>query len=157
MLCQISIGRRDQGTEYVASLLDGPLDELSKALSKDYGGTIEHLWISVELSPSQPDGQKPWPFRFQKRVVPSPTAKQLGATECHNVGHYSVRIDFLQPLPALPQLVCHVLQLVYASTDVLLAKSQRLGGFDARAFRSDFVQWLAAYGCSDVPKNRAAG
>ncbi len=113
-------------------------DKLGEAMSNDYGGDIEHLWISLELVEDHVTNGKSWPFRFQKRV---PLSEFLPGEEySYNVGSYSVAPDF-EKLKTLPdELICdYVLNLVYRSTQVLINKQKKLGDFDAVRFRSDFV------------------
>jgi hypothetical protein len=56
-----------------------------------------------------------------------------------NVGHFSVRPDFdvVRSLSS-DQVVAYALSLIYRSTEILGAKSKKLGGFDANSFRASF-------------------
>ena len=138
----------DQATSKIASTLRPPFKAVGAALSKDYGGTIKHLWIDFELIRSHCELRPPRAFRFQKKV---------GGGRCHltglqtsvseNVGHYSVRPDFdiLLSLP-LDAVASYALSLIYDSTVVLIEKQKKLGGFDAAAFRSDFGDFCAVAG-----------
>ena len=64
--------------------------------SGDYGGSIENLWIDLELSEmSIPAfGKPPKPFRYQKRVSGASRMGLPAVPDSYNVGHYSVRPDF---------------------------------------------------------------
>ena len=138
----INCNASDQTTGRIADVLCGPFEAISKDLSKDYGGTMNHLWIDFELVESHAQRRPPWSFRFQKRVTGSSAAKLTGLPMpvIENVGHYSVRPDF-QELRSLPldRVVGYALNLIYASTSVLTKKQKRLGGFDAERFRSDLL------------------
>jgi hypothetical protein len=138
----------DQATRKIADTLHQPFKAIGAALSKDYGGIIKHLWIDFELIRSHCELRPPRAFRLQKKV---------GGSRCHltglqtpvseNVGHYSVRPDFdiLLNLP-LDAVVSYALSLIYDSTEVLIEKQKKLGGFDATAFRSDFRTFCASAG-----------
>jgi hypothetical protein len=132
----------DLATNRIADALNAPFKAISKDLSKDYGGTMEHLWIDFELIEAHAEQRPPRSFRFQKRVGGSSPDKLTGLPRrAHeNVGHYSVRPDFSQ-LQSVPQesIVGYVLNVIYASTSVLIEKQKKLGGFDADKFRSEFV------------------
>ncbi len=60
----------DTSTRHVATAMHAPFRSLGEFLSGDYGGTMEHLWIDLELieSHARPDGRCRHPFRLQKRV-----------------------------------------------------------------------------------------
>jgi hypothetical protein len=122
----------------------GPhLDRLSAALTGEYGGPMEHLWIELELVPGRADEREPWPFRFQKRVAPrGRDLELLGAIEHFNVGHFSVRPDFFElarvPLPDVP---CYLMRLVYEATTTLENRKQLIG-FDVQTFRERFARYL---------------
>ena len=132
----------DSSTSHIASAMHAPFKSLGKYLSGDYGGTMEHLWIDLELieSHARPDGKSRHPFRFQKRVSGHSRLGLPPAPDKFNVGHYSVRPNF-QTIVSLPpeQLVPHVFSLIYDSTAILIDKQKRLGGFDAALFRSQFL------------------
>jgi hypothetical protein len=134
--------RCDSSTWRVADALLDSFKELADDLSGDYGGTMEHLWIDVELVESDAELRPPWTFRFQKKVGGSTPCSLTGLPRpvYMNVGHYSVRPDF-EKLRSVPQeaVVTHVLGLIYASTSVLLEKQKKLGGFDAQRFRENFL------------------
>jgi|ERR1035437_8536352 hypothetical protein len=131
----------DQATTKIAKALHVPFKTIGSALSREYGGTIKHLWIDFELIRSHCELRPPYAFRFQKKV---------GGGTCHltglktavseNVGHYSVRPDFdtLLHLP-LDSVVAYALSLIYDSTSVLVDKQKKLGGFNASQFRADFL------------------
>jgi hypothetical protein len=148
MEVQIDASESDQGTHHIAEAVRPHLDKLSLALSGEYGGPMEHLWIHLELMPSRTDIHEPFPFRFQKRVAPPRELKPLGATERFNVGHFSVRPDYFAlarvPLADVP---CYLMAVVYDATGTLESRKQ-LSGFNARAFRERFAQFLRASGCA---------
>jgi hypothetical protein len=142
----ISAPNQDQGTAHIAEAIRAPLRRLSEALSgQNFGGNIEHLWIELELVPGDADHRQPWNFRFQKRVAPRPIVSGLGKAEYHNVGHYSVRPDYFALAKIAPENVNrYLIDLIYESTAVLEKKRRQLGAFDAAAFRSSFLQAMAA-------------
>jgi hypothetical protein len=125
------------------------LAELSQTLTDDYGGTMEHLWIDVELTEfgSKPDGSPRHPFRFQKRVSGRSHFGLPPRPDMFNVGHFSVRPDF-EFLMSLTEkrAVRYALSLIYQGTAVLLAKQRKLGGFDAPRFRERLVTECATLG-----------
>src|SRR5260221_6298287 len=86
----------DSTTARVASALHAPFKAIGRDLSRDYGGTINHLWIDFELIEAHGSRRPPWSFRFQKRVGGSSPDKLTGLPRgvYENVGHYSVRPDF---------------------------------------------------------------
>ena len=57
----------DQATGRIAKVLRVAFKLVEKDVSKDYGGTIEHLWIDFELIESHADRRPPLKFRFQKK------------------------------------------------------------------------------------------
>src|SRR5262245_12250874 len=133
----ISAPKQDQGTAHIAEAVREPLRRLSAALSGEYGGTIEHLWIELELVPGDADRRAPWSFRFQKRVAPRPISSGLPKIEYHNVGHYSIRPDYFALAKISPENVsCYLMDLIYESTAALENKRRQLGAFDVAAFRS---------------------
>lgn len=142
----------DSTTSGVADALRPVLDALSDRLTADYGGVMEHLWIDLELieDHARPDGLARHSFRFQKRVSGRSHFGLHPAPDFLNVGHFSVRPDFdlLRSLP-VDQAVAYALSLIYRSTEVLHAKSRRLGGFDAEQFRKRFrdICQTAGYQC----------
>jgi hypothetical protein len=139
----------DASTEYIARALHSAFDAISRDLSNDYGGTMNHLWIDFELNEGHAARRAPWSFRFQKKVGGSSPDKITGLPRgvYENVGHYSVRPDFRELL-SVPRdaVVSYVLRLVYASTSVLLEKQKKLGGFNAQKFRSDFLASCKEHG-----------
>lgn len=139
----------DSTTQRIAQALHAPFKAIARDLSKDYGGTMNHLWIDFELIESHAAWRPPWSFRFQKRVGGSSPDKLTGLPRgvYENVGHYSVRPGF-QELRSVPQesIVTYVLSLIYASTTVLIEKQKKLGGFDAERFRSDFLTTCRQHG-----------
>lgn len=141
--------RCDSSTWRVADALLDSFKELADDLSGDYGGTMEHLWIDVELVESDAELRPPWAFRFQSKVGGSTPCSLTGLPRpvYMNVGHYSVRPDF-EKLRSVPQetVVNYVLGLIYASTSVLLEKQKKLGGFDAQRFRENFFNVCEKHG-----------
>jgi hypothetical protein len=150
MECNISIAAVDQGTEHIAQILRPRLDELSQRLSRDYGGWMQHLWISVEMCPSHAGRRPPWRFRFQKRVSRSNVAKSfglpvLGSADPMNVGHFSVRPNYSELATVdLRDVAVYVIRLIHSEATVLERKSGRLGGFDAGMFRRDILEYIHA-------------
>jgi hypothetical protein len=55
-------------TERIARALRVRFNVISKDLSKEYGGTMNHLWIDLELIEAHANRRPPWSFRFQKKV-----------------------------------------------------------------------------------------
>jgi hypothetical protein len=149
----------DSSTERIADALRAPFKTISRDLSKDYGGKMNHLWIDFELIESHAAQRSPWVFRFQKRVGGSSPDKLTGLPrEVHeNVGHFSVRPDF-QELRRVPLdfVVSYALSLIYASTTVLIEKQKKLGGFEVEKFRQDFLLFCAEHGHQIVYRNGAA-
>ena len=91
---------------------------------------------------------KAWPFRFQKRVSGKCRfAPELQVPDKYNVCHYSICPDYghLLAIP-IDQVVLYALSLIYDSTSVLDKNAKRLGGFDARLFRSRFVSVCSSHG-----------
>ncbi|HEY3761157.1 MAG TPA: hypothetical protein VGN23_05370 [Verrucomicrobiae bacterium] len=138
----------DQATERIGKILRDVFKVIAKDVSKDYGGTMQYLWIDFELIQSLAERRQPFPFRFQKRVGGS-VDKLTGLLMpvCENVGHYSVRPDF-QCLLRIPlnDIPPYALGLIYASTSVLLEKQKKLDGFDALRFRADFLTSCREHG-----------
>lgn len=127
-------------TQRIVNVVQEPFDKLSKKLSNDYGGNIEHLWIDLELVESHLEKGKAWPFRFQKRV----TLSGFGIPRKeynYNVGHYSVVPDF-EKLKTLPEeSICdYVLKLIYESIQILVDKKKKLENFRVEQFRVDFIK-----------------
>lgn len=142
----------------IARVLRSAFEKIAKDLSKDFGGTIKHLWIDFELMPSHAFRRPPFAFRFQKRVGTKKfflTGLPTGYDE--NVGHYSVRPDF-QKLLTMPleSVASYALGLIYESTSVLIAKQKKLGGFDAHKFRSEFLATCRAHGYEVTPREDAS-
>ncbi|WP_369977984.1 hypothetical protein [Xanthomonas bundabergensis] len=142
MRLKIHANMVDRRTSKVADSLRPVITALSDRLSGDYGGFMEHLWIDLELieDHAKPDGTPRHPFRFQKRVSGrSPPFGLPPIPDKLNVGHFSVRPDFdvIRTLPT-GQAVAYAVFLIYQGTEVLHAKSKRLGGFDASLFRLRF-------------------
>lgn len=149
MECSIGIDAVDQGTAHIADQVRPHLEQLSARLSKNYGGLMERLWISLELCPTRADQRRPWAFRFQKHVSRLNSAKRLGlpvapdAFDPTNVGHFSVRPDFLELAKVPLHLVnAYLLEAIHKDSVVLEEKSPRLGGFDAQAFRQDILTYI---------------
>jgi hypothetical protein len=140
----------DTGTSHVASAMYSPFKSLGEFLSGDYGGTIEHLWIDLELieSHARSDGRCKHPFRFQKRVSGRSHFGLPPSPDHCNVSHYSVRPDFgfIASLSG-KQLLTYTLSIIYKSTEGLLEKQKKLGGFDAVLFRERFLGACERLGC----------
>jgi hypothetical protein len=138
---QVSINANvcDQQTMTICDRLQGPFNEISKYLSQEYGGAIEYLWIDFELNASHADRRPPYPFRYQKRVSGRSKLTGIDLPDSFNVGHYSVRPDFVVLLE-VPDVVTYALQLIYDSTSILIGKQKKLGEFNAQKFRSDFFE-----------------
>ena len=139
----------DAETEPLARILRHAFKTIEKDLSKDYGGSMQHLWIDFELIRSLQQRRSPFPFRFQKRVAGSGFKKLTGlpTTTYENVGHYSVKPDFQKLLRIPPDAVAsYALGLIYASTSALIKKQKRLGGFDVHRFRQDFLTSCREHG-----------
>jgi hypothetical protein len=132
----------DQSFSRIADALYPVLQALSAKLEGNYGGTMEHLWIDIELieSFSNEDGSPRHPFRFQKRVSgQSPSFGLPKIPDSFNVGHFSVRPDFYSlAMMQDEEAVLYLLSLSYRGTEILRTKSKRLGGFDADLFRTSF-------------------
>lgn len=139
----------DSTTRRIADALHAPFKAIGTELSKDYGGTMNHLWIDFELIEDHATRRLPWPFRFQKRVGGSSPDKLTGLPRglYENVGHYSVRPDFQESM-SIPQksIVSYALNLIHASTSILIEKQKKLGGFDAQTFRSEYVATCKQHG-----------
>jgi len=90
----------DWTTNRIADALHAPFKAISKDLSKDYGGRMEHLWIDFELIEAHAQQRPPYSFRFQKKVGGSSPDRLTGLARrvYENVGHYSLRS---QSSPAL--------------------------------------------------------
>jgi hypothetical protein len=157
MEVSINANNSDSDTERVGKILYAVFQVIEKDLSKDYGGTIQHLWIDFELIQSFAELRPPFRFRFQKRVGGS-VCKLSGLPTplCEHVGHYSVRPDF-QKLLGLPfeSVPSYALSLIYASTSVLVEKQKKLGGFDAQRFRQDFLSSCREHGYDIVHRSGA--
>lgn len=138
----------DPTTTQIAAVLREPFELIASELSKDYGGTMQHLWIDFELSEMLAEFRAPFPFRFQKRVGGSASKLTGLPTTVHrNVGHYSVRPDFgvLRSTPP-ESFVVYALSVIYTSTIILVEKQKQIGGFDAVNFRSNFVTSCRQHG-----------
>lgn len=138
----------DQATGKIAATLHPIFKSIGSAVSRGYGGTMNHLWIDFELIRSHCERRPPRSFRFQKKVgggVFHLTGLKTEVNE--NVGHYSVRPDFdmLLALP-LDTVPSYALGLIYDSTAQLISKQKKLGGFDAAQFREAFLQACAERG-----------
>jgi hypothetical protein len=148
----------DQATDRIGSVLRDAFKVIAKDISRDYGGTMEHLWIDFELIQSHAERRPPFRFRFQKRVGGS-IFKLTGLPTplCENVGHYSVRPDFQELLRIpLESVASYALSLIYASTSVLVEKQKKLGGFDAQRFRQEFLSSCREHGY-DIVHRKGAG
>lgn len=128
----------DEDTKSLADALRPVFKTLSRELEGEYGGSIDHLWIDLELLEylAKADGSPRHPFRFQKRVSGRSHFGLPVTPDRFNVGHFSVRPDFeLIASMSVELAVSHVLQQVYEESSVLLGKEKKLGGFDATLFR----------------------
>ena len=143
MKVQLSAHMVDASTADVGSALRPIFERLGRELSGEYGGVMEHLWIDLELieSHARQDGTPQHRFRFAKRVSGGrPPFGLPPLPDWFNVGHYSVRPDFKR-IASLPEqeAIEYALSLLYDSTEVLLSKQKKLGGFDAALFRERFL------------------
>ena len=130
----------DSSTVKLAEELRLVFSKIVEQLTGDYGGTIENLWIDLELSEMSvlAFGKPPKPFRYQKRVSGASRMGLPAIPDSFNVGHYSVRPDFeVLNQNTIEHSVSYIVGLVYKSTEVLLSKQKKLGGFDASSFRDD--------------------
>jgi len=144
----------DQTTAKVGELLRPIFKNLSNQLQGDYGGTIEYLWIDLELieGHAKSDGSPRHPFRFQKRVTGRAPFGLPQQPDKFNVGHFSVRPDF-QLIATLPneRAISYALSEIYRATEILIDKQKRLGGFDAQSFRQCMLNECLALGYPIVP------
>ena len=132
----------DADTRHIALALREAFATLEPSLSGDYGGVIEHLWIDIELLGyfASSDGKPKHSFRFQKRVSGRSHFGLPATEDSFNVGHYSVRPDFqLLNSMSVDQAVPYLLSLIYKSTELLIEKQKKLGGFHAESFRANFL------------------
>ena len=153
MQVAVRANRCDEATSPVASVLWPVFQELGRRLSGEYGGTIEHLWLDLELVErgAKVDGTPRYPFRYQRRVSGRSQFGLPPLPDCFNVGHFSVRPDFalISSLPA-DQAIRYALQLIFRATEVLKSKKKQLGGFDAERFRTSFRKACSEMGYGDV-------
>src|SRR5450830_1778873 len=137
MQVKIKANMVDQETSHIGAVLRKPFKALEQSLCKEYGGTIEHLWIDFELIDSE---RPPYLFRFQKRVSGRSNLTGIDFPDSFNVGHYSVKPDFTVLLKlADDEIVKYALNLIYLSTSILIDNRKKLGEFDADLFRSQFL------------------
>lgn len=124
----------EKSTQRVSDIIRNRFGNLEMELYNDYGGCMEHLWIDLELVESHDS----WPFRFQKRVDNPTSYTELYS---YNVGHYSVKPDFetLKGLLSEEAICTYIFGLLYESTQILIDKQKKLDGFNATAFRFDFL------------------
>lgn len=134
----------EESTAKITNVISKYFEHFENELHKDYGGSMEHLWIDVELVESH----KSFPFRFQKRVS-NPSSYTEFYT--YNVGSYSVRPDFekLRSLTSEQEICLYVFGVLYQSTQVLLDKQKKLDGFNAVQFRLDFLSAMETIKYSD--------
>lgn len=138
----ISANSSDYITTHIASVVRVPFNELSDSLGGDYGGTMEHLWVDLELVEflAKTNHKAAHSFRLQRRVSGRSRFGLPAIPDKFNVGHYSVRPDFKLLLALKSDYVMpYVLSLIYNSTIVLVEKQQKLSGFNAPLFRSNFL------------------
>ena len=128
----------DEHTEKVSGAVKNRFDLLETELYHDYGGSMEYLWIDIELVESILKKRDSWPFRFQKRVDNPASYTEFYS---YNVGHYSVKPDFekLGGLLSEESICSYIFELLYESTQILVDKQKKLDGFNATAFRTDFL------------------
>jgi len=141
MNVQIDASQSDSTTTKLAEELREAFTKIESQLSGNYGGVIEHLWIDLELSEMSvlAFGRPPKSFRFQKKVSGGSRMGLPAIPDSFNVGHYSVRPDFeVLKQSTIEQSINYIIGLVYKSTEILLSKQKKLGGFDTANFRSDF-------------------
>ena len=139
----------DSSTVELAKELRREFSKIAEQLSGDYGGSIENLWIDLELSEMSmlAFGKPPKPFRYQKRVSGAPRMGLPAIPDSYNVGHYSVRPDFeFIKKNTIEQNINYIVGLIYNSTEVLLSKQKKLGGFDAARFRDAFFSACVSLG-----------
>ncbi|MRX11176.1 hypothetical protein GJ697_25455 [Pseudoduganella sp. FT25W] len=139
----------DSSTIALSQALRAPFGALEGRLKGEYGGDMEHLWISIDLveCTAKADGTPRHPFRFQKRVSGRSRFGLPAIPDRFNVGNFSVRPDFaLLATMSEDQAIPYVLGLIYEGTSVLLAKQKKLGGFDAQLFRARFHAECASVG-----------
>ena len=148
MNVRINTSATDQGTDHIAPRVRAGFAALGAALSGDYGGPMQHLWIDLQLSPAAADRRPVATFRLQKRVVTPRELRAFGTEEFFEVGHYQVRPDYdeLARVP-LDEIACYLMRRVYDSTAELAGKRQ-LRGFDLPRFRQRFAAVLLAQGCT---------
>ncbi|MFH1024839.1 MAG: hypothetical protein V1809_15775 [Planctomycetota bacterium] len=157
MEVSLNANKSDRATGRIAEILRAAFEAIEKDVSKDYGGTMQHLWIDVELIQSHAERRPSWPFRFQKRVGGS-VLKLTGLPTpvYENVGHYGISPDFRRLLDTpLDSVANYVLGLVYESTSVLIEKQKKLDGFDAQRFRQEFLSSCRKHGFQIVQHNDA--
>jgi hypothetical protein len=138
----------DHATRRIAEVLEKAFAAIEDDLRKDYGGTIQHLWIDFELVEDHARRRAPFPFRFQKKVGGSRSRLTgLPTPVCENVGHYSVRPDFSELLSTpIESVAGYALSLIFGSTAILVEQQERLGGFDAHRFRADLLAACGKHG-----------
>ncbi|MEO6993769.1 MAG: hypothetical protein ABI273_09085 [Lacunisphaera sp.] len=91
MEVKINANKCEEATMQIARILRGPFKSVAKDVSKDYGGTMQHLWIDFELIEDHAERRPSWPFRFQKKVGGS-VSRLTGQPVpiYNNVGHYGI-------------------------------------------------------------------
>jgi hypothetical protein len=144
-------------TRKVAECVELVFKSLGGRLGGEYGGTIEHLWVDLELieTYSRPDGKPRFPFRFQRRVSGRSHFNLPPGPDYFNVGHFSVRPNFDVLTTLLPdRVIPYVLSLIYNTSSVLLEKQKKLGGFNASLFRERFLNECNSMGY-DLPLTEA--
>lgn len=125
----------EEKTKLIPSYLNEYLRLIENDLYKNYRGTMESLWIDIELV----EKQEPYPFRFQKRVN-SPSSYTDPYT--YNVGHFSIKPNFnlLDKLQSKNLICLYLIDLLCESINELSNRKKALGDFDFRAFQSDFIE-----------------
>lgn len=132
----------DNKTQNIMKMIQPSIRELSKKLTGEYGGLMEHLWIDIELVEShcKEDGSARFPFRFQKRVSGKAPFGLPPQPDNYNVGHFSVRPDFsyIKQLNE-DEITNYFIKLVYKSLDLLKNKKQ-LSGFNLDMFKNKYLE-----------------
>jgi hypothetical protein len=145
MNTKLNVNLCDETTLKIMETLRKPFKEMEEWLSQDYDGTMENLWIDFELSQIVSDQQPPFKFRFQKRISGKSNLSGIEFPDSYNVGHYSIRPNF-EEIFKVENVITYSLNLIYESTEILIEKQKRLGGFDAFKFRAEFLKGCTKFG-----------
>lgn len=128
----------DESIQQAADIVSGCFNDIEMEICKDYGGSMENLWIDLELVEVHVENRDSYPFRFKKRIsIPSSYTEFY----TYNVGHYSVKPDFekLKGLSSEESICSYLFELLYDSTQILVDRQKKLDGFKATDFRLDFL------------------